>query len=106
MTLLWPEMADMVGVVAHTISGLSACYLSYWCWRAWKDTRLIVAFALCWLGVIIALLSVYRFFDILSPAGSFAAAATLEFGMWIRIAHAVTLSYIAWYVWRLGRGRA
>lgn len=101
MTHFWPELADYVGVMAHTVSGFCAAYLAYWCWKAWRHTSYPLALALAWLAAVIGLLSVYRFGDILFDGP--AHGAIVEFGLWIRVAHAVTMSFLALQVYKVGR---
>jgi hypothetical protein len=100
MTLLFPQLADVIGIISHLIAGCASLYLCYWCWQAWKYTGSSTARAFAWLCALLAALS------FLLIAGSFcngyASDVIIELRTWTRIGFGVTMALAAWKIYKLG----
>ena len=103
MTLLWPGIADAIGITSHLIACVCAAYLAYWCFWSWRATRQKIAAGAGWLMSVLSLMSLYRLSDFVVPTDSRANCLVVEFGAWSRIGLATTLAYVAVQVWKAGK---
>lgn len=103
MTLLWPELADLIGFVAHAATVCSASYLAYWAWRSWRVSHMQIALGATWTATVIMLLSVVALFEMAHPTGTVMRPYIVEFRAWMRVALAATSMFLAATVWHAGR---